>query len=719
MRCLRLVVWTSLVLLPPPPVWATLDDAVFITEWARKYPRLPGDLDMPITNAVDDASGDVYVLERGRILKYDRGGNFLLSWSSPWSQGIEVNQVTHDVYVSGQDDTITQYTSSGGFVRKWGSSGSAPGQFNRPHGVAVDSATGNVYVMDTGNARVQIFDAVGSFVSAFTHPLFDGAAGHPAGMAFDPGARVLWVTQAALDIALKFDEFGNFLLQLGQVNVELTDPGFFRWPRSVAVDEMGRVYVVSTDSEHIQQFTEDGAFLGIIQGPNNRKDGPFHPRDIAINRITGEKYVNAAYAFRVDKFDASNNYLLSFAGQVTDGHNLSFPHAIATSPLTGDVYVFDSGHHLIKRFTAGGAFLSQFGGSLRISLTEPGLFGGINAGSALTIEPGGEVWVGLTGLFYATDPRGQFLQKFEPDGNHLISFLRTGVTGKYSEQVRHLAIDPVTRRIYASDTRLGKVQKFDDTGTLLLEIDGVGTPGGVATFGGEVYVADVASHLIRRFDSNGTFISQWGGPGSGDGKLLLAEFSGLATDSAGNIYVADTLNNRVQQFDSNGNFLGKLGVSGNVTGGFLRPKDIALSPDSSLLHVVDRYRIRILSFCLTDVGVCTAQLDRDSDTYFDHDDNCPFTANPLQEDSGGLNSTLADGTGDVCQCGEVTGDGVIETSDLVAVRELLAGLGSPFSPDRCSVRGTTECDSVDAAVLARALVDLDPDIAQVCTPAIP
>lgn len=51
---------------------------------------------------------------------------------------------------------IQKFTSSGVFITKWGSQGSGNGQFDRPEGVAVDSS-GNVYVADTYNHRIQKF----------------------------------------------------------------------------------------------------------------------------------------------------------------------------------------------------------------------------------------------------------------------------------------------------------------------------------------------------------------------------------------------------------------------------------------------------------------------------------------------------------------------------------------------------------------------------------
>jgi sugar lactone lactonase YvrE len=64
------------------------------------------------------------------------------------------------VYVSDfVNNQIQKFTSNGTFITKWGSSGSGEGQFNRPENVAVDSS-GNVYVGDTSNNRIQVFRQV-------------------------------------------------------------------------------------------------------------------------------------------------------------------------------------------------------------------------------------------------------------------------------------------------------------------------------------------------------------------------------------------------------------------------------------------------------------------------------------------------------------------------------------------------------------------------------
>src|SRR2546423_1258981 len=51
------------------------------------------------------------------------------------------------------------------FITKWGSLGTGNGQFNGTGGIATDANTGNVYVVDTDNNRVQKFDSNGKFIT--------------------------------------------------------------------------------------------------------------------------------------------------------------------------------------------------------------------------------------------------------------------------------------------------------------------------------------------------------------------------------------------------------------------------------------------------------------------------------------------------------------------------------------------------------------------------
>ena len=106
-------------------------------------------------------------------------------------------------------------------------------------------------------------------------------------------------------------------------------------------------------------------------------------------------------------------------------------------------------------------------------------------------------------------------------------------------------------------------------------------------------------------------------------------------------------------------------------------------------------------------------------------DNCPYVPNPgaIQPDSGRVGSTLPDGIGDVCQCGDVFEDGLVDADDLDLYRDHLASPGgSAFLggvPAKCSVVGSdpSGCDILDVVVMRRALAGSGPGIGQACSAA--
>jgi hypothetical protein len=141
-----------------------------------------------------------------------------------------------------------------------------------------------------------------------------------------------------------------------------------------------------------------------------------------------------------------------------------------------------------------------------------------------------------------------------------------------------------------------------------------------------------------------------------------------------------------------------------------------------------------------DVCDATPFADADSDGVPDAEDNCPGVPNGgaqagvagvgNQADSGGVaspadpNGAAADGRGDACQCGDVSGDGRVLGNDATLIRRRLLNLSVPasFRVSHCNVAGAAgstlaECQGNDATVIRRALLGLGPGVAPgLCVP---
>lgn len=182
----------------------------FVTEWGEWGQGTGGKFQFPTGIAVDGA-GFVYVVDagNGRIQKFTSGGTFVTMWGSRGSgnsqfntpEGIAVHGGT--VYVADSfNHRVQRFSTTGTFLGSWGTEGAAPGQFQGPKGLAIDAA-GNVYVVDLGNDRVQKFTATGTFVSAW------GSAGTAPGQFHDAWGAAIDQTTGDLYVA----ELNNIRVQ--------------------------------------------------------------------------------------------------------------------------------------------------------------------------------------------------------------------------------------------------------------------------------------------------------------------------------------------------------------------------------------------------------------------------------------------------------------------------------------------------------------------------
>jgi len=139
--------------------------------------------------------------------------------------------------------------------RKIGTTGhnhelTSPGDFAKPTGLAVDQE-GNLYVADTLNNRIEIFDADGKFISAFGKS-GDGAGyfARPKGVAID-GDGHIWVADGMQDRVQVFNQEAQLLISFGGHGML---PGQFQGLVGIAVDKNNRVFTSEIYPGRVQQF---------------------------------------------------------------------------------------------------------------------------------------------------------------------------------------------------------------------------------------------------------------------------------------------------------------------------------------------------------------------------------------------------------------------------------------------------------------------------------
>ena len=132
------------------------------------------------------------------------------------------------------------------FVTSWGGKGSAPGQFNDPTGIAV--AGGEVFVADSRNGRIQVFDLDGTFKRQFGKPGENpGELGRPMNLTIHDGE--LYVPEDFNDRIQVFGPDGTSRRTIGQAG---NGPGQFNAPGGVAVGANGGRFIADFYNQRIQ-----------------------------------------------------------------------------------------------------------------------------------------------------------------------------------------------------------------------------------------------------------------------------------------------------------------------------------------------------------------------------------------------------------------------------------------------------------------------------------
>ncbi len=287
------------------------------------------------------------------------------------------------------------------FVKAWGKSGTQPGQFEDPIGIVV--AEDQIFVSDSGNHRIQVFDRQGKFLRSF------GSQGENLGELSRPMSMgihkdILYVAEYTNDRIQKFS-LANGESQ-GVLGSSGSGAGEFDLPADVAVDDDGKIYVADFTNNRVQVLDASGKFLDQFgkTGSSGIGAGSFnYPTGVGF-LPDGNLLVADTYNDRVQVFEPGGKFVRKwggpFATNIPGSFNGWFKNAAAvTADQKGQVFVADFYNHRIQKFTAKGKFLAVFGKSG----SQPGQF---KHPTDMAVDADGNV--------YVVDFGNDRIQKFAP-----------------------------------------------------------------------------------------------------------------------------------------------------------------------------------------------------------------------------------------------------------------------------------------------------------------
>ncbi len=522
-----------------------------------------------------------------------------------------------------------------------GDGGPATGaQLWAPGGLALDGA-GNLYIADTGNARVRKVTAGGVITTVAGGG--DAVLGAPMGVAVD-GPGNLYIADSGSNRIWKVAAGGGMTVAAGGGH------GLIGWdgdggpatsavlanPSGVAVDGGGNLFIADTNHYRVRKVTAAGIITTVAgSGVEGNSGGGSAATSAQLGQVmgvavdgAGNVYIADSESQRIWKVTtdgaittvAGNGGYGGYGGYGGDGGRAT--RALLFNPLgvavdaQGNVFIADADNDRIRKVNAAGIITTIAGdGDFNTYSGDggPAVEAQLDYPRGVTVDGSGNLFLADTGnervrMVTAAGVIGTVAGNTAP-------WLRSPVAVAADGNGNVYVADDIGARVMKVSAG-GAVGVFAGTGVVGYAGDGgaavnaeLDSPSAVAVdAAGNVYIAEEGNHVVRKVDAAGTITTVAGNGSagfSGDGgparSAMLDAPGGLAVDGAGNLYIADSGSGRIRKVAAGGTITrvagnGVQGFAGDggpaVNAEFNYPRGLAVDGKGNL-YIADAFNNRV------------------------------------------------------------------------------------------------------------------------------
>ncbi|MFH0926597.1 MAG: 6-bladed beta-propeller [bacterium] len=306
-------------------------------------------------------------------LSIDNGwGSCERCFKEPISIAIDSNENIYVLDSGSSNNRIQKFNKYGDFVKLWGEKGTTIGKFDNPQGLAIDVNNDNVlYVVDTDNDRVQVFDTDGNCKKKSRDEYIVWGSRGSSASSFQKPTKIcidknnsIYLLDVGNHRIQKFNSDGDFLTEWGMYG---SSEGEFSELVSIAYNSIkfgDTIYIldkIKIDKEEfrLQAFDKNGKFLKRIyfQLSKELEKKFVNPIDFTFDN-EGNIFVLDQKSSKIFKFRGDDEienekhiirYITSWGEKGQDKNQLQEPAAIIA--YEDDIFVVDKGNHRIQKFS--------------------------------------------------------------------------------------------------------------------------------------------------------------------------------------------------------------------------------------------------------------------------------------------------------------------------------------------------------------------------------